>query len=74
MREKQRVRKERSHASSRRRGFFPFLVVRSDFRFLVIPSGCYWVPLDKKEEGGGRTRMFHLNNKKNYAILSSFVS
>lgn len=45
-------------------GFFPFLVVRSDFRFLVIPSGRYWVPLDKKEESGGRTRVFHLNNKK----------
>jgi len=24
--------------------FFPFLVVWSDFGFLVIPSGSYWVP------------------------------
>lgn len=63
--------------------FFPFLVVQSDFKFLVIPSGCYWVPdiyffnllLDKKRRGeGGKSKGVPPKQRKNYGILSNFVS
>ena len=66
---------------TQKKGFVPFLVVQSNFRYIVIPLGCYWVPdvyffnlpLDKIE-GGERENKDVPPKQQNRASLSKFVS